>query len=177
MRLFVGLALPPALREAAATLAHGLNGARWIPPANYHVTLRFLGEVANPVAEEVDHALASLRGRGFPLHLGGTGVFERNNRPATLWTGTARAPGLAHLQNKIETALQRAGLPAERRRFQPHVSLARVENVAPDRLAAWIAANNLFRTGDEPVGHFTLFSSQLSTDGAVYTPEVEYGLA
>ncbi len=177
MRLFVGLALPWTLREAAASLAHGLAGARWIPPENYHVTLRFLGEVANPVAEEVDHALAALRARPFPLQLGGAGVSERNNRPATLWAGVVRAPGLEHLQNKIETALQRAGLPAERRRFQPHVTLARVENVAPERLAAWIAANNLFRTGDASTSHFTLFSSQLGKDGAVYTPEVEYDLA
>jgi RNA 2',3'-cyclic 3'-phosphodiesterase len=177
MRLFVGLALPWGLREAAAGLAHGLNGARWVPPENLHLTLRFLGEVSNPVAEEVDHALAALRGRGFALALGGVGVFERNGRPATLWAGVVRAPGLEHLQSKIETAIQRAGLPAERRRFQPHVTLARVENVAPERLAAWIAANNLFRTDEAPVGHFTLFSSQLGRDQAVYTPEVEYALA
>ena len=177
MRLFVGLGLPFALREALASLRHGLTGARWVPPENYHLTLRFLGETPNHVAEEVDHALAALRARAFPLALGGTGVFERNGRLSTLWVGVDRVPALDHLQNKIATALQRAGLPAERRRFQPHVSLARVDTVAPDRLAAWIATNNLFRTMPVPMECFTLFSSQLGSEQAVYTPEVEYGLA
>ena len=177
MRLFVGLELPFALREALGSLRHGLPGTRWLPPENYHLTLRFLGETPNHVAEEVDHTLASLRARAFALALSGTGVFERNGRPGSLWVGVDRTPALDHLQNKIERALQRAGLPAERRRFQPHVSLARVDTVAPDRLAAWIAANNLFRTTPVPVECFTLFSSQLGPEQAVYTPEVEYGLA
>ncbi len=177
MRLFVGLALPFALHDALASIAHGLNGARWVPPENYHLTLRFLGEVSNPMAEEIDHALAALRARSFPLALAGTGVFEGRGRSSTLWAGVAREPGLEHLQNKVETALQRAGVPADRRRFQPHVSLARVENVAAGGLAAWIAANNLFRTSPVPVARFTLFSSQLGKEQAVYTPEVEYELA
>lgn len=177
MRLFVGLELPFALREQLAMLAHGLNGARWIPPENYHVTLRFLGETPNHVADEVDGALATLRARRFTLALGGTGLFERSGRGSTLWAGVAREPALEHLQGKIETALQRAGLPPERRRFQPHVSMARVDNVPSDRLAAWIAANNLFRTPPVPVERFTLFRSQLGKEQAVYTPEVEYELA
>ncbi len=176
MRLFVGLELPFALRDALATVAYGLNGARWTPPENYHLTLRFLGETSNLVAEEVDHALAAIRARSFSLGLGGTGVFERGGRSSTLWAGVAREPGLEHLQNKVETALQRAGIVADRRRFQPHVSLARVDSVPPERLAAWIAANNLFRTQPVAVAHFTLFSSQPGPERAVYTPEVEYGL-
>lgn len=177
MRLFVGLELPFALREALGSLRHGLHGARWVPPENYHLTLRFLGETPNHVAEEVDHALASLRARPFALALAGTGLFERGGRTGTLWVGVDRTPALDHLQNKIETALQRAGLPAEKRRFQPHVSLARVDTVAPDHLAAWIATNNLFRTTPIAVACFTLFSSQLGHDQAVYTPEMEYELA
>lgn len=176
MRLFVGLELPFALRDAFATIAHGLNGARWTPPGNYHLTLRFLGETTNLVAEEVDHALAAIRARRFPLALAGVGVFERSGRAGTLWVGVAREPALEHLQNKVETALQRAGVAADRRRFQPHVSLARVDSVPPDRLAAWIGANNLFRAGPVAVERFTLFSSQPGPDQAVYTPEVDYEL-
>ncbi len=176
MRLFVGLELPFALRDALASVAHGLNGARWVPPENYHLTLRFLGETSNLVAEEVDGALAALRGRRFSLALAGAGLFEGRGRSSTLWVGVAREAGLAHLQNKVETALQRAGIAAERRRFQPHVSLARIDSVPPDRLAAWIGANNLFRTQPVWVAHFTLFSSQPGPEQAVYTPEVEYEL-
>jgi 2'-5' RNA ligase len=177
MRLFVALDLPFALREALSRLAGGLHGARWVSPDNYHLTLRFLGEVSNLVAEDIDQALAALRARRFTLALSGTGTFERSGRTVTLWAGIVREPALDHLQAKIETALQRAGLPAEKRRFQPHVSLARVDNVSPDRLAGWVQAHNLLRTEPTPIEHFTLFSSQLGDEQPVYTPEVEYALA
>ena len=176
MRLFVALDLPFALREHLSRLCGGLPGARWIPPENYHLTLRFIGETTNPVAEEIDHALATLRGRRFTLALAGTGIFERGGRTVALWAGVVREPALEHLQSKIETALHRVGLQAERRRFQPHVSLARVDGVPPDRLAGWVQAHNLLRTEPAPIDHFTLFSSQLGKDQAVYTPEVEYAL-
>ena len=176
MRLFVALDLPFALREALSRLSFGLQGARWVPPDNYHLTLRFLGELANPVAEEVDHALASLRARRFALALSGTVTFERSGRTVSLWAGVIREPALEHLRSKVETALQRIGLPSERRRFQPHVSLARVDGVAPVRVAGWVQAHNLLRTEPASVEHFTLFSSRLGSEQAVYTPEVEYAL-
>ncbi len=176
MRLFVALDLPFALREHLSRLCGSLQGARWVPPENYHLTLRFVGEATNVVAEDVDHALAALRARRFTLALAGAGTFERAGRSVTLWAGVIREPALEHLRSKIETALHRAGLPAERRRFQPHVSLARVDGVPLDRLAGWVQAHNLLRTEPAPIDHFTLFSSQLGKDQAVYTPEVDYAL-
>ena len=176
MRLFVALDLPFALREHLSRLCGGLQGARWIPPENYHLTLRFLGETTNPMAEEIDHALAALRARRFDLALAGTGTFERSGRTVTLWAGVVREPALDHLQSKIETALHRVGVASERRRFQPHVSLARVDGVPLDRLAGWVQAHNLLRTEPATIEHFTLFSSQLGKDQAVYTPEVDYAL-
>jgi 2'-5' RNA ligase len=176
MRLFVALDLPFEMREALSRLCGGLQGARWIPPENTHLTLRFLGETTNIMAEEVDHALAAIRARRFSLALSGTGTSERQGRTVSLWAGVAREPALDHLQTKIETALQRAGVPAERRRFQPAINLARVDNVAPERLGGWVQAHNLLRTEPVPIDHFTLFSSQLGKEQAVYTPEVEYAL-
>jgi 2'-5' RNA ligase len=81
------------------------------------------------------------------------------------------------LQGKIETALQRAGLEPERRRFSPHVTLARLDAVPEAKLAAYVQAHNLFRAEPVPIGHFTLFSSLLGKEQSVYTPEVEYPLA
>ncbi len=176
MRLFVGLDLPSEMREPLALLCRGLGPVRWVPAANYHLTLRFIGEVAPDRAEEVDFALASLRVPGFPLRLGGLGVFERNGRIASLWAGVDRHPGLDRLQAKIETALQRAGLPAERRRFSPHVSLARLESPLTPTIAAWLQANNLFRTPEAAIRHFTLFRSYLGKLHPTYTVEAEYAL-
>ncbi len=177
MRLFVGLELPHALSERLAGLAGGLAGARWVPPENYHVTLRFIGELPGYRAEEVDLALSGLRGRGFALQLAGIGVSEKAGRPTTLWAAAARSERLEHLQAKVETALQRIGMPPERRRFNPHVSLARVDTVPGPALAAWVQAHNLFRSEPIPVEHFTLFSSLLGKEQPVYTPEVDYALA
>jgi 2'-5' RNA ligase len=178
MRLFVALDLSWPLRQTLAQLAGaGIPGARWVPPENYHITLRFIGETPGHRAEDVDHALAGLRARGFSLTLAGVGTFAKAGRSTALWVGVERNQQLDHLQNKIETALQRCGFDPERRRFQPHVTLARLDNVAESKLASFVQAHNLFRVDPVPIEHFTLFSSQLGKEASVYTPEVEYALA
>jgi len=178
MRLFVALELPWDLRQRVAMLAGaGIPGARWVPPENYHLTLRFIGEMPAYRAEEIDHALAALKAPGFALTLAGVGTFDKGGRSVSLWVGVERNPALDHLQSKIETALQRCGMEPERRRFTPHLTLARLDNAPEAKLAAFVQANNLFRAEPVPVQHFTLFSSRLGKDQAVYTPEVEYALA
>jgi 2'-5' RNA ligase len=177
MRLFVGLDLPWAARRRLAMLGvGGIPGARWVPIENYHLTLRFIGEVPAHRAEEIDLALGALRGRRFVLELSGVGTFAKGGRDTTLWAGVVRNPALEHLAGKIETALQRAGLPPERRRFTPHVTLARLDNPPVDKLAGFVQAHNLFRAGPIEVEHFTLFSSLLGKEASVYTAEVEYAL-
>jgi 2'-5' RNA ligase len=177
MRLFVALDLPWPVRQRLASLAvSGIPGAKWVPPENYHMTLRFIGEAPRHLAEEIDHALAALKARGFALTLKGVGTFAKGGRPTTLWVGAERNPQLDHLRGKIETALQRVGLDPERKRFNPHVTLARLDNPAEAKLAAFVQAHNLFRSKPVPMEHFTLFSSQLGKEQAIYTAEVEYAL-
>jgi len=177
MRLFVAIDLPQEVRHLLSSLSgHGMQGARWVPPENYHLTLRFIGETPAYRAEEIDHALAALKSPGFELTLTGLGVFSKSGRSTSLWVGAERNPALDRLRSKIETALQRLGLEPERRRFAPHVTLARLDNVPEAKLAAFLQAHNLFRAPALPVRHFTLFSSQLGKEQAVYTAEVEYGL-
>ena len=177
MRLFVGLDLPWELRQRVAMLAGaGIPGARWVPPENYHVTLRFIGEAPRYVAEEIDHALAALKGPSFQMTLAGVGTFAKGGRSQSLWVGVQRSEPLERLQGKIETALQRCGLEPERRRFSPHLTLARLDSAAEGKLASFVQAHNLFRAEPVQVEHFTLFSSLLGKDQPVYTPEVEYGL-
>lgn len=177
MRLFVALELPWQLRQRLAALGGGVPGARWVPAENLHLTLRFIGEVPPFRAEEIDHALAALRARRFSLVLAGIGTFAKAGRETMLWVGVERSEHLEHLQGKIETALQRAGLEPERRRFAPHVSLARLDNAAPEKLAIFVQRYNLFRTEPFEIEHFTLFSSRLGKEQAAYEAEVEYDLA
>ena len=177
MRLFVALDLPWTLRQRLASLGGlGVPGAKWVPPENHHLTLRFIGEAPRHLAEEIDLALAAMKAREFTLTLAGVGTFAKGGRPTALWVGVERNPALDHLRGKIETALQRVGLDPERRRFNPHVTLARLDNPVEAKLAAFIQAHNLFRSEPVPVSHFTLFSSLLGKEQSVYTPEVEYAL-
>jgi 2'-5' RNA ligase len=175
IRLFVALALPAAIK--AELLSGGIPGAKWVPPENYHLTLRFIGEVESWRAEEVDEALANIRAKPFALSLRGVGTFEKAGRISSLWVGVEKTDQLGFLQTKVETALQRIGLEPERKRFAPHVTLARTDRAAPEKLVAFVQAHNLFRLPPMAVEHFTLYSSRLGKEAAVYVPEVEYELA
>ncbi|MCI0753958.1 RNA 2',3'-cyclic phosphodiesterase [Teichococcus vastitatis] len=175
-RLFVALPIPEELREQLADLAGGIPGARWVPPENYHLTLRFIGEVDGWQADEVDEALANIRARPFAMQPGGLGLFEKAGRLTSLHVTVKRSERLLHLQSKVEQALQRAGLPPERRRFAPHITLARTEKAAPDKLIGFVQAHNLFRPPPITIEHFSLYSSLLGKEQAHYEAEVNYPL-
>src|SRR5271154_3617190 len=131
LRLFVGIEFPPELKLRLSQISGlGVSGARWVAPGNFHLTLRFIGEIGEDVATDVDEALADIRARRFTLQLAGTGVFG-GNKPHTLWVGAERDPQLARLRDKIELALIRVGLEPEVRKFAPHVTLARLRNPDP----------------------------------------------
>ena len=176
IRLFVALGLPDTLRGELAAMCGGIPGARWVPEENYHLTLRFIGEVPGWQAQEVDEALSGIRAPGFDLTLRGVGTFGKNGRMASLWVGVEKLEPLLFLQAKVETALQRIGLEPERKRFAPHVTLARTDKAAQEKTIAFVQANNLFRAAPVPVDGFTLYSSRLGKEQAAYHREVEYGL-
>lgn len=178
MRLFVALDPTSQMRTRLSFLTGGLPGVRWVPPENLHLTLRFIGELPNWRAEEVDHALAKVGMPGFSVTLAGVGAFAKGGRVKSLYVGLERSAALERLQAKVERALQGAGLEAERRRFVPHVTLARMggPEVLESKVAGWVQGHNLFRSMPMMVEHFALFSSQLGKEQAVYCPEVEYEL-
>ena len=178
MRLFIALTLPQAVRDDLDRLATALPGLRWAPSDNYHLTLRFLGEVERPDAQDIDQALAALRMPQFELALAGIGGFGKGRQLRSLWAGVDSQSALTRLQAKVEQAVTRAGQPPQARRFKPHVTLARCTHGAPprDKLQPFLAERALYRSRPFSVKHFTLFSSLLSSSGSIYTPEVEYPL-
>ena len=177
MRLFIAITLPEDQRTRLAALANGLPGARWISQDNLHVTLRFLGELDGGEAADIDEALAQVRTPGFTLGLEGISHFGEGRKLRALWAGVGSNPALMRLQAKIEQAVVRAGQPPEKRKFKPHVTLARFKsNPGSDKLQAYLAGHALFRGEPFAVDGFTLFSSFLSSSGAIYRPEVSYPL-
>jgi 2'-5' RNA ligase len=175
LRLFVGIEFPPELKLRLSLLCTALPGARWIDPGNLHLTLRFIGEIPEDLAADVDEAMGRLRARPFTLQLAGTGIFG-GNRPHTLWVGVERDPDLVRLHDKIEHALIRAGIAPEPRRFAPHVTLARLRDPELDKLGYFLAAHALFRADPLPVDRFSLIASFPTKAGSVYEDQADYML-
>ncbi len=177
MRLFIAITLPDSERERLAALANGLPGARWIDQDNLHLTLRFLGELDGGDAADVDAALSQVRMPGFVLGLEGISHFGEGRKLRALWAGVKPNPALMRLQAKVEQAVIRAGQPPEKRKFKPHVTLARFKaNPGGGKLQAYLAEHALFRGAPFTVDSFTLYSSFLSSSGAIYRPEATYPL-
>ncbi|MFP5512858.1 MAG: RNA 2',3'-cyclic phosphodiesterase [Alphaproteobacteria bacterium] len=176
LRLFVALDLTDEVRQRLAALAGGVPGARWTEPENLHLTLRFIGEVPEDQAMDIDAALAEVRAPAFPLILDGVGVYGSARRARVLWAGVERSEALAHLQAKVESALVRCGLAAEERKFSPHVTLARLKDAPADRIGRFLSDRGLFRAGPMPVDQITLYRSHLGNGGAVYEALRDYPL-
>ena len=176
IRLFVGLAVPEAQQGRLTGLCGGVPGARWVRPENLHVTLRFIGDIGESLAEDVDTALSRISAPAFSLEVSGVGQFGKGFKTRALWAGIAPNASLNHLQAKIESAVTGVGIPAETRKFKPHITLGRLKNPPADRVDEFIINHAALRAGTFPVNRFTLFSSFLSASGAIYTPEVDYEL-
>jgi len=175
IRLFVGLSLPDEVARRLEALGGGVPGARWIEARNLHITLRFIGEVEEGLAAEIDETLANLCVPAFALSLDGFGTFGRS-KPNHLWASVERAPALLHLQARVEAALARQGLVPEGRKYVPHVTLARFKDAPVSRIQDFIARNSPFRAGPWPVDHFVLYRSHLGRSGAEYEALAEYPL-
>lgn len=175
-RLFVAVAPPEEAGEALDRLCEGLPGMRWSDPEQFHLTLRFIGEVGQGTFYEVGEALAGVTHPPFELALKGIGQFPPRGIPHTLWAGVEDPSGaVGSLRRRIERALGEAGVPPERRKFAPHVTLGRFRTPPPEeRLASYLFRRNLFRTKAFPVSSFGLYSSQLRPEGSLYTLEAEY---
>lgn len=174
-RLFVALRPPPPLRAALLEAMGDVDGARWQDDDQLHVTLRFIGPVERPLAEDVATALATINAAPIPLVLGRPGQFDRRGRLDTLWVGAGPAEPLAALHRKIDRALVQLGLPAEGRSYHPHITVARFGRAAGNADAFIRRAAGLTGMSGE-VGDFGLFESHLSPDGAFYERVARYPL-
>lgn len=174
MRLFIAIALPDPVREALSGLRSGLPGARWVEPEAMHLTLRFIGEVDETEAEDIDAALAAITAPAFDLAISGIGSFQSRRRVRSIWVGLQRSEPLARLQGKVESAVVRAGFEPEGRKFKPHVTLARLKNTPVGRVGAYMETHDTLAMAPFPVTAFTLMRSYLNRDGPHYEVLAEY---
>jgi 2'-5' RNA ligase len=165
-RLFVAIRPPAGVRDRLLELMQGVPGLRWQDDDQLHLTLRFIGEVERPVAEDLAAGLEHIRFDVFPIALDGVGRFDRR-RGGALWAGVSPKDKLKALAQKVERACQAAGLPPERRAFHPHITLPRWSKAAPD-LAPFIQRHAGLKSDPWEVENFALYKSHLARDGAHY---------
>lgn len=175
-RLFTALTLPEETRAMLTGLRGGLRGARWIDPENYHVTLRFIGDVDARTANEVADTLARINRRAIPVQIDGLGSFG-GKKPHSVWARIVPNADLMDLQAEQERKLQRLGLPAEARRFTPHVTVARLRGTSSRDVADYLTLRGGFWVPPFTADHFALLSSRASVGGGPYVTEETYPLA
>jgi 2'-5' RNA ligase len=174
MRLFTGLSLPANAVDALGALLERLRaaspGQNWSPPANLHITLKFIGEFPESQLGELKAALGGLAGVAPRISLRGFGWAPNPHRPRALFVPVRASDALGDLAARTSAAVELLGVPREQREYQPHVTLARIkspDSLAPARqvLAGWPAAD----FGDFAPAAFHLYRSVTGPRGSTYT--------
>jgi len=175
-RLFTALEIPRGVAASLAVMRGGLPGARWIDPQNYHLTLRFIGDIDDALARDIAGLLGRVRRPPFELRLDGLSSFGGRKPRAVIAAATPVAP-LIELQAEHERLLQRLGLEPDGRKFTPHVTLARLRESSSRQVADYLAARGYYRSAPFEVSRFVLYSSRSSVGGGPYVVEADYPLA
>ncbi len=174
-RLFTALELPPQVASHLASLQGGLPGARWIAPADFHVTLRFIGDVEAGLACDIHAALEEIRRPAFPVTLAGLFAFG-GRKPRAIVAGVRAPAALGDLVEEQERLLRRLGLDPETRKFVPHVTLARLRGTSPRSVADYLAGNAFLPMPPFAADRFVLMTARDSVGGGPYRAEAAYPL-
>lgn len=174
-RLFTGLEIPSAVTQRLATLRTGMFGARFIEPDDYHITLRFIGDIDARLADDIAGALEGVRRKPFPITLRGLGVFGKD-RPNAIHVEVEPNRALEELAAEHERLMRRYGLEPETRKYIPHVTIARVRGAHPGDVASWMVSHSPFSLPPFEVDRFNLYSSRDSVGGGPYILEASYPL-
>ena len=177
-RLFVALPVPEEIADLLTPLQSGVPDARWVPLENFHVTLCFAGEVQGATMRDLEEELSDIEGPPFSVSIAGVEQFSSGKQPRVLVASVERSDRLDWLQQKVSTVARNCGIEIERRKFRPHVTLARFASNAETghHLAQFMASNGTFRADPWIADRFALYSSRSGRNGAIYTEEVSYPL-
>jgi RNA 2',3'-cyclic 3'-phosphodiesterase len=185
LRLFVGVAVPP-LQPLMQTVEAGRKGllavpdVRWVPPANWHITLVYIGMVEGyRMPGLVDVLTSSLVGKySFEVTLKGIGAFPSIEKPTVIWAGVANSIGLDDVQHVVLEALVREGFCfATISGFVPHVTLAKSKRAMHGMsINAWREQYSSLVFGRIGVAEVVLYLSESTPHGMVYNPLHHFAL-
>jgi len=175
LRLFAALPIRDDIADWLEPMQTDISGASWRPRLNFHITLQFFGNVSRNKAIDLDLALAEIRAPQMKLKLAGAGFFG-TNKPYSLWSGVAYDEALADLAHQCARAARRLGLPVEKRKFIPHVTLAYCSGTTPEAAAGFVRRFEGIESAPFWADRFHLYSSQLGGGPSRYTAEADYPL-
>jgi 2'-5' RNA ligase len=175
LRLFLAVPVPESIADRLLALEADVPGAAWRSAEQYHLTLRFIGDVDEATARDIDTELGRIIASPFEIALSGVGSFG-GKEPSALWAGVSAPPDLARLVTACETAVRNAGLPPESRKYKPHVTLAYLNGTLDHEVARFLSDAAEFRTASFPVDHFCMYASRATKAGSHYTEEAVYPL-
>lgn len=172
-RLFTGFEIPESLGFELSLKRGGLPGARWIEPSDYHVTLRFIGDIDHAMARDIDGLLMSIRSAPLEITLDGLMSFG-GDKPRILAARVKPTPSLLELQAEQERLMRRLGLAPDLRKYTPHVTLARLRGTTSAELARYMELSGLFMSRNFVARRFAIYSSKDSVGGGPYVVEATY---
>jgi RNA 2',3'-cyclic 3'-phosphodiesterase len=172
-RLFTGLEIPARIVTRLSMMRGKLAGARWIDPENFHITLRFAGDIDDLQAQAFAAELEEIAFESFEVIIEGLGSFG-GNKPRALFAGVRLTEPIERLQRAHERAARRAGLPPETRNFTPHVTLARLKDSKPATVAEYLSYYGGLFAEPFRVSEFVLFSARANQGGGPYVIEESY---
>ena len=174
-RLFVAIRPPENIRDLLLDAMDDGPDFRWQDDEQLHLTLRFVGELERPLADDLAAELRRARAQPFMLRIAGTGRFEQRSSGA-LWAGVEPKAPVAALAGKVERACIAVGLEPERRVFHPHITLARWKGRRTREIASFLERTRGLASAPFEVREFVLFESRLSRHGAHYEEVASYPL-
>ena len=174
-RLFTAIELPDDIRTELYRLHMPLPGARWLKPENYHLTLRFFGDIDGAVARELVANLSEIEVDAFELRVQGLGAFGGND-PHTVWAGIEPSVSLDGLARAHEQAARNAGLPPEKRAYRPHITLVRLRHSGAEPVARYLTHCSGYRSERFFVSQSVLMSSKPLVGGGPYAIEDRFPL-
>jgi 2'-5' RNA ligase len=174
-RLFVAIRPPEEVRDLLIDAMDDSPALRWVGDEQLHLTLRFIGEVERPMANDIAAALDRVRSSNFQIRISGAGKFEKRSGGA-LWAGVEPKIPVVGLAAKVERALQQVGLEPEHRAFSPHITLARWNRRNSEAVEAFLRRNSDLHSDPFDVDRFILFESKLSRHGPHYEEIAAFAL-
>lgn len=176
VRLFIAIELPGAVKERLSLLCGGVPGARWLSTDQMHLTLKFIGEADGTRFDDIRAALEQVRAAPCTISISGVGLYGKLRQPRVLWAGIEPGEEVIRLHGAIEKALSGLGVAPDKRKYSPHVTLARFKNSGGRRIRQFLEQNDALTIPGIEVSRFVLFSSFLSHKGAIYGVEEAYPL-